>query len=127
MSTSREEIDLEKCILVFYYSSIAKFCFSYFWIEWIIRGHFFPVIWISSDEGFYISLRILHFPHYECEIGFLYSSFCDFELEGMHGFIIFCYDDEPTRIFIEAMYDTRPLYSIYDARSSLRKELSRSD
>lgn len=48
--TSCQKIDFEKCILRSYSSSIAKLCFSDFWIHRIICGHLFPVIGISSDE-----------------------------------------------------------------------------
>lgn len=47
---TRQQVDFEKCVFSFYDSSIAKFCFSDFWIHGIICGHFFSVIWISPDE-----------------------------------------------------------------------------
>lgn len=50
VSPTCQKVDLEKCILRIYSSSIAKLCFSDFWIHRIICGHLFPVIGISSDE-----------------------------------------------------------------------------
>ena len=112
----REEIDLEKSICIFYISSIAKLCFSNFWTQRIICRHFFAIIRISSDERFDIAFLVFYYSDDECEIGLLYSSFCDFLLESMHRFIVFCDDDESTGILIEAVYDTRTFYTIYDRR-----------
>ena len=38
----------------------------------------------------------------------------DLELECVHRFIIFGYDDEARRILIESVYDARPFYSVDD-------------
>ncbi len=111
--TSCEEIDFEKRILRSYSSSIAKLCFSNFWIHRIICGHLFSIVGISSDEWLYISLLVFHYSDDECEISLLDRSFCDLELERVHRFIIFCDDDKPARILIETMDDTRTFDSIY--------------
>ena len=109
---SCQEIYLEECVFRCDSSSIAKLCFSYFWIEWIIGGHLFPIVWITSDVRLYISLFISYFSYHECEVGFLYSSFRDLELERVHGLIILRDDDESTGILIETMDDARTFDSV---------------
>ena len=111
---SCQEIYLEECVFFVEISLVAKLCFSYFWIERIIGGHLFPIVWIAPDVRLYISLFISYFSYHECEVGFLYSSFRDLELERVHGLIILRDDDESTRILIETMDDARTFNSVDD-------------
>lgn len=114
VGTACEEIDFQKCVFIMEKSFNAKLCFSDFWIDWVDRRHFFPIIGISSDIGLDISLWSSHFSYHQCEIGLLDRSFCYLELEGMHGFIIFGDDDESTRILVESMNYPRTFDAIYD-------------
>jgi hypothetical protein len=41
-------------------------------------------------------------------------SFGDLELESMHGFIIFGYDDESARVLVETMNDTGAFDTVDD-------------
>ena len=112
MCSSCEEVHLEKAIFIMIVSEIPKFCLCYFWIDWILCCHFLSVMRMSSDKRFYISIFPMYLSDDKGEICFLDGSFCYFELECMHGFIIFCDDDNSTRIFIEAMDDTRSFDSV---------------
>ena len=94
MSASREEIDLEECILVADNSLIKKFCFSEFRVARVYCCHLFAVVWITSDERLDISLIVLHDTDDESEVGLVDRSLGDLELECVHRFVIFCDDDE---------------------------------
>lgn len=113
MSTSCHEIDLEECVFISNNSPIAKLCFSYFWIIWIKCCHSFAIIWISSDKRFNVSFFIFYDSYDQSKICFFDGSFCYLELESMHCFIIFCDENDPTCILIEAMYYTRTFDAIY--------------
>lgn len=113
MSTPSEEIYFEKSIFISKISFIDKFCFSDFWIERILYGHFFAIIWISADEGFDISFMVFHLSYNKSEVGLLYRTLCYLLLESVHRCIIFRYDDNSTCIFIKTMDDSWSFYSIY--------------
>ena len=116
MSSSCKKIDLKKSVSIKNSSSIDEFRFSDFWIEWILRGHFFTIVGIPTNEGFDIPFAILHNSDDECQIGFFDRSFCDLELKCMHGTIILRYDYDTTRVLIESMYDTGSLDTVDDRR-----------
>ena len=47
----------------------------------------------------------------------MYCTFRYLELECVHRFIIFGYDDKSRSVLIESVYDTRPFYSVDDGWS----------
>ncbi len=106
VSATSEEVDFEQAIFIMIVSELSKFCFCDFWIHGITRRHFFAVIWVPTDIGFDISIFVLHVSDDERKILFRNRSLCYLELERMHGSIIFCDDDESTRIFIETVDNT---------------------
>lgn len=58
VGATREEVHFEKRVLIMKNSLIAKLCFSEFGINRIDSCHFLPVIRITSDEGFDMSLLV---------------------------------------------------------------------
>ena len=114
MGSPREEIDLEEAIFIMIKTKISKFRFCNFWVEWIYCCHLFSIVRVPSDKRLYIPIFIMYLSDDEGEVCFFYRSFCDFELERMHSFIIFRDDDNSTRIFIEAMDDSWSLDSVDD-------------
>lgn len=120
MGSSSKKINLKKGIFSSNYSLIAKFCFSEFRIRWINCCHFLPIIRISSDERLNISSLILYNSYHKSKVCLMNSSLRYLKLESMHGFIIFCYNNQSTCIFIETMYDSWSLYSIDNRRIEFR-------
>ncbi len=112
MSSSCEEINFEECIFSGYNSLIKKFCFSEFWIRWIYCGHLFTIVWISPYKRFYITTLIFHYSSNKGKIRLMNTSFLYLKLESMHRFIIFCYNNQSTRILVKTMNNTRTLDSI---------------
>ena len=114
MCSSGKEIDFQKSIFSVNNSLIVEFCFCEFWIHWVDGSHPFSISWITTNKGFNISFFIFYDTIHESQICFMYCSLCDLELESMHGFIIFCDDDESTCILIKTMNDARALNTIDD-------------
>ncbi len=50
MSASSQKINLKKCVFISNNSSIAKLCFSNFWIVWIDSCHFLSIVRVPPDE-----------------------------------------------------------------------------
>lgn len=114
MCPSREEINLKERILIIAISSIAKLCFSKFWIDWFYSCHLLSIVRISSYVWFDISILFSNFSYYECEICLLYCTFGYLELECMHSSIILGDDDKSRCILVEAVDDAWSLYAVDD-------------
>jgi hypothetical protein len=117
MSATGKQIDFEQRQPIFNFSHEST-SLGELWIDGISYGHPFSIKRISTDERFNVDFRISNFPFNHGKIPFSNRAFFYFLLERSHSSIILGDQQKSTRIFIQAMDNTRAFYPINDGKTA---------
>ena len=102
---SSEKIDIYEGILSFKRADDFKARLCKFWVHRARCGHFFSIIRVPANIGFYISSLLTDYSNHQCDIPLLNFSAVHENLKPMHASIVLCYYNKSGSVFIQPVHD----------------------
>jgi hypothetical protein len=81
--------------------------------DWVFDRHLEAIVWVTTDDRLYSTCVISWLSDNEREVGFFDLVVMDEFLEFAKSDVIFCDEEEPTRVFVETMDDTWPIFTLF--------------